>query len=216
RLKKVKPATVNRDLNLISVVINTGRKDWGLPIENPVGMIRRPKNPRGRERRLEPEEEQQLLDALDNDQQPNRSPWVRPLVIFALETGMRRGEIISLKWENVDLRRCVARLEDTKNGESRAVPLSSRARTVLEGLPRSIDGRVFPLTVNALKLVFVRAVRRSKIVDLTFHDLRHEAASRLANLLSAHELAKVMGWRTMQMALRYYHPRAEELARKLG
>jgi integrase len=130
---------------------------------------------------------------------------------------MRRGELLSLTWDNIDFRRRTAYLPETKNGEARTVPLSSRAIAVLTALPRSMDGRVFPITANALKIAFERAVRRAGIEDLHFHDLRHEATSRLAEKLpNVIELAAVTGHKDLRMLKRYYHPRAEDLARKLG
>jgi integrase len=157
------------------------------------------------------------------------NPWVRPILIFALETAMRRGEILGLKWESIDLERRVAYLTMTKNGSSRSVPLSPRAVATLEHLPHAIDGRVFPVTASALKLAFKRGLKRARagyetrtggadprvFVDLRFHDLRHEATSRLADIFEAHELAKITGHKDLKTLLRYYHPRPEELARKL-
>ncbi|MCX7898417.1 MAG: site-specific integrase [Rhodocyclaceae bacterium] len=224
-----KGATVNRELNIVSAVINWARRELMFAIENPVACIRRPAPSKPRERRLEPDEEARLLAALeDHDgaseredgkryRQGTRNPWIKPLVLFALETAMRRGELLSLRWEHVDLRRRTAHLPETKNGEARTVPLSSRAVAVLESLPRSLDGRVFPVTANALKLAWVRATKRAGLEDLHFHDLRHEATSRLAEKLpNVVELSAVTGHKDLRMLKRYYHPRAEDLARKLG
>lgn len=210
----VSGSTVNRELNLISSAINTARREWGVNCENPVALIRRPQNGKARERRLELGEELRLLKELD---ETARNPWIKPLVQVAIETAMRRGEMLSLEWENVDLRKCVAHLPDTKNGEARSIPLSSRAKAVLEALPRSISGKVFPTTEDAIKKAFSRACERAGLEDLRFHDLRHEATSRLAELLpNLIELAAVTGHKDLRMLKRYYHPRAEDLARKLG
>lgn len=224
RLKSVSGSTVNRELNIISSVINYARKDWGVHIENPVALIRRPQNGKARERRLEPGEEERLLAALVPGESTNgrfasgaRNAFIKPLVLFALETAMRRGELLSLRWENIDLKKCVAHLPDTKNGEARNVPLSSRAKTVLEAMPRSIGGNVFPASEDALKKAFARACERAGIENLHFHDLRHEGTSRLAEKLpNVIELAAVTGHKDLRMLKRYYHPRAEDLARKLG
>ncbi len=130
---------------------------------------------------------------------------------------MRRGELLALRWENVDTKKRTAYLPMTKNGDARTVPLSSRAVSVLETLPRSIEGHVFPISENALKLAFVRAVKVAGIKDLHFHDLRHKATSRLAEKLSnVLELSAVTGHKDLRMLKRYYHPRAADLARKLG
>jgi integrase len=130
---------------------------------------------------------------------------------------MRRGELLSLTWDNVDLKKQIAFLPETKNGETRTVPLSSRAVAVLEALPRSIGGKVFPTTPAALKKAFERACAGAGITNLHFHDLRHEATSRMSEKLpNLIELAAVTGHKDLRMLKRYYHPRAEDLARKLG
>lgn len=226
RLKEVSGSTTNRDLNLISHVINVARKEWGIHVENPIAMIRRPPENRARNRRLAFGEEEKLLAELEEstrsergtfEEGGSRNPWMRPLVILALETAMRRGELLSLRWADVFLVDCFVRLHDTKNGESRDVPLSKRAYGILVGLPRHISGRVFPVTADAVKKAFVRAVERAGLVDLHFHDLRHEAISRIAEKLdNVLELAAISGHKTLKMVQRYYHPRAKDLARKLG
>jgi len=124
RLKVVGPATVVRELNTVSHAIDTARREWDLYLpSNPCKLVKRPVPPKGRQRRLAEGEEQRLLDAAD----AGRNSWMRSILIIAVETGMRRGEIVNLTWENVDLDRRVAHLPMTKNGESRNVPLSTRA-----------------------------------------------------------------------------------------
>lgn len=226
RLKKVTGSTVNRDLNLISHVINVARKEWGMHIENPVSMIRRPPENKARKRRLATGEEERLLAELEQTARSERgtfepggthNPWIRPLVILAIETAMRRSELLALRWSDVFLADRYVRLHDTKNGESRDVPLSTRAYGLLNGLPRHISGRVFPTTADAIKKAFTRAVARAGLGDLHFHDLRHEATSRLAEKLdNVLELSACTGHKTLSMLKRYYHPRAKDLARKLG
>ena len=136
----------------------------------------------------------------------SRSLWITPVVVIALETGMRLGEIVSLKWSEVDLVTQVARLTDTKIGTGRDVPLSSRAARTLEALPRSLDGRVFPIGVAAVKSSFHAAAKRAELDDFRFHDLRHSAASYLAmNGASLAEIADVLGHKTLQMVKRYAH-----------
>lgn len=226
RLKQVSGSTTNRDLGLISHVINVARKEWGIHIENPVAMIRRPPESRGRNRRLSESEEQRLLAELQPstrsekgyyDEGGTRNPWIYPLVVLAIETAMRRSEILSLRWDDVFLVDRYVRLNDTKNGDSRDVPLSTRAHDTLKNLPRHISGSVFPTTADAVKKAFVRATERSEITNLHFHDLRHEGTSRLAEKLdNVLELSAVTGHKTLSMLKRYYHPRAKDLARKLG
>jgi len=226
RLLAVSGSTVNRELNLISHVINTARKEWGIHISNPVELIRRPKENRGRERRLSADEEKRLLAELELTCRSEsgaytaggtHNPWIKPIVVFAIETGMRRGEILSLTWDRVDLRKRIARLVDSKNGEGRSVPLTLKATALLAALPRSIDGRVFATTNDAVKLAFVRAVERAKIDDLHFHDLRHEAVSRLFEKgLNVMEVASISGHKTLQMLKRYTHLSSECLLSKIG
>lgn len=226
RLKEVSGSTCNRDLNLISHVINVARREWAIHIENPISMVRRPPENRARSRRLAIGEEERLLAELELTTRSEcgtyeaggtHNPWMRPLVILALETAMRRSELLALKWGDVFLTDHYVRLHDTKNGDSRDVPLSTRARSLLDSLPRHISGRVFPITPDAVKKAFTRAVARAGLDDFHFHDLRHEATSRIADKLdNVLELSAVTGHRSLSMLRRYYHPRAKDLARKLG
>ena len=231
RLRAVAPATVQRELSALGGALTWAIKDRliAMPAGNPVGAIRRPQTGRARDRRLEPGEEQRLLESLEDHagkvqgskregayRVGTRNPWMKPLVQLAIETAMRQGELLALTWDNVDLKARTAHLEDTKNGESRTVPLSSRAVALLDALPRSADGRVFPITAQAVKLAWKRACRRAGIEGLHFHDLRHEATSRLAEKLpNLIELAAVTGHKDLRMLKRYYHPRAADLAKKL-
>jgi integrase len=192
-------------------------KEWGLAIGNPIKSISMPKINNARDRRLELDEEERLLSALSDSGAGVRSnPWMHSLVVVAIETAMRQSEILSLKWEDVDVTTGVAKLSDTKNGSARSVPLSKRARVILEGLPRSITGMVFPTSQSAVKQAFARACERAGIDDLHFHDLRHEGTSKMADKLQLHELMKVTGHKDARMLARYYHPRTEDLAKKLG
>lgn len=167
-----------------------------------------------RNRRLQGDEEQRLLAACRDA----RNPWLSHFVALAIETGMRRGELLGLRWSNVDLERRIAFLPITKNGESRGVPLSTRAVAVHRGLPTSTDGRGFgELTKEALKQSFSRAVRRAGIEGLRVHDLRHEATSRFFEKgLNVMEVASVTGHKTLQMLKRYTHLSATDLAARLG
>ena len=217
RLKVVSAGTVLKDLGLLSAVINTGRTEWGLESvlrANSVSLISKPKAPRPRDRRLEAGELEGLLAA---GASPN--PWFRPVVLFAIETGMIRGEILSLCWENVLLGKRYVHLPDTKNGDSRDVPLSPRALELLGDLPRNVreDQVVFPLHFEALKSSWRRACCRANIMYLRFHDLRHEATSRFFEKgLNVMEVAAITGHKDLRMLQRYTHLRAEDLALKLG
>src|ERR1700693_1837448 len=154
RLKSVAPATVVRELNTVSHAIEIATREWGLWLpRNPVKLVRRPQVPRGRTRRLKAGEEARLLAACDS----GRTPLMKPLIILAIETAMRRGEMLDLQWQHVDLVRCVAHLPLTKNGDSRDIPLSTRAVAVLKELMADKDpdaDRVFPVTGNSIRLAF--------------------------------------------------------------
>ena len=215
RLGVVAPPTVKRDLVILGHLFETARKDWGIPIENPVRMIRVPADARPRDRRLPPGEERRLLVAC----RKSRSTYLEPVVCLALETAMRQGEIVGLRWEAIDLVRRTAHLSDTKTNEPRTIPLSTTAITVLRPFCSGHgQGEVFPgLTSQAIKLAFGRALRRAGIEGLRFHDLRHEATSRLFERgLNLMEVSAITGHKTLSMLKRYTHLRAEDLAKKLG
>lgn len=215
RLKTVSAGTIIRELCILSSIITHARKEWSLPISNPVALVRKPPVPQGRNRLLSAHEEVQLLDELLP--RGRRSPWMAPLVQLALQTAMRRGELLSLRWDNIDLERQIAFLPMTKNGSTRTVPLSSKAVATLKGLPRNDDDRVFQLSEMGMEAAFRKACKRANIHNLHFHDLRHTATSHLAEKLpNVIELASVTGHQTIQMLKRYYHPKAEALAKKLG
>lgn len=214
RLRDVSPATVIRDLAMLSSVINHSRREWGIAISNPVALIRKPASEPGRNRVLEPEEEDRLLEALKPE--GRRSHWVSPIVVLALESAMRRSELLGLRWENIDTARRIALIPITKNGKERRVPLSPRALGTLLSLPRNLDGRVFPVTHMALHAAFRKACVRAGISGLRFHDLRHAATSRLATRLpNVIELMAVTGHSDPRMLARYYHVKPEDLAQKL-
>ena len=143
---------------------------------------------------------------------------MRELIILALETGMRQGELLGLTWPNVDLNRRIATLADTKSGEGRSVPLSRRAVTTLELMPRRLDGAVLSqASASSVSHKFAALCRAAEIEGLRFHDLRHEATSRLFELgLNPMEVAAITGHKTLIMLKRYTHLRAEDLALKLG
>lgn len=216
RLKEVSAGTVIRELAYFSSIINHSRREWGINIDNPISLIRKPSSPQSRTRTLSIDEQERLFNAL-RPRRHDSNPWILFIVEFALETAMRQGEILVLSWIDIDLNRRTAHLETTKNGDKRAVPLSTRAVQILQELPRSTEGRVFPMNKAALAANFSKACKRASIEDLHFHDLRHTAitnmASKFSNIL---ELSAVTGHRQLSMLKRYYHPKAEDLALKLG
>lgn len=240
RLKKVSPATVRLELAVISNLFNVARKEWGIEgLQNPIEGIRLPSVSNARSRVFYSGEETLLMAALDASERDAKGRWgkvcrngyLKPIVLLALETAMRRGELLGMRWEDVRLKDKVVYLPMTKNGRSRSVPLSGKAVEILSGLPRKLYGEVFEgLTSNALKLAYMRAVKRARseylkaggddprmLVDLHFHDLRHIAVTRLAERLpNIVELAAVSGHTDVRMLKHYFHPKAENLALKLG
>lgn len=216
RLKLVSDSTVRKELFMLSKILNFGEIECGisLPRGNPVLKIRKPAESKSRDRRLSAEEWEKLIAEC----KASRNIYLLSSVELAVESGMRQGELLGLQWKNIDLKRSLAFLPQTKNGEARNVPLSPRAMTILGALPRSIGGLVFPLQRMTLYHVFHAAVVRAGINDFTFHDLRHESLSRLAERgdFSVLELASISGHKTLQMLKRYTHLQAEDLAKKLA
>ena len=185
------------------------------------------------------------LDELEMICRHSRSAELPKIVAFAVETAMRRSEITGLLRANVDLKKRTALLPMTKNGSSRGVPLSSRAAAIIENQPKLEDDRVFKSQPDTITKAFLDALGDARnayerglelhlksggltpeqvaeqtardpfLLDLRFHDLRHEATSRLAEIFPLHELTKITGHQDTRMLMRYYHPRAEDLAKKL-
>jgi len=204
-------ATVLRELSHLSHIFTVAAKDWGIPLtSNPVQIIRKPKAGRGRDRRLNSGELALLLDALTDTVE------VKVIVQLAIETGMRRSELLSLLWVNVDMVNRFVVLPDTKNGDSRAVPLSRRALQILEETPRTATGKLFSTRPDSVSQAFHRACIRANLQNLRFHDLRHEATSRLFEKgLNTMEVSSITGHKSLSMLKRYTHLKAADLALKL-
>jgi integrase len=214
RLKTVKPQTVRKDLLCIKRMLDIASKEWGiyLPHGNPIDMITVPPQPkRGRERRLELGELDRLLNAAKE-----YGGEIFAIISFAVETAMRRGEIVQLYWENIDRNKRVVTLHDTKNGESRTVPLSPEALNVLRVIPQNISGKVFSIRADSITTAFDRCCKRTGIDNLRFHDLRHEATSRFFERgFNIMEVSSITGHKDLTMLKRYTHLRAEDIAKKL-
>jgi len=213
RSKKMKPATVVRELGWMQHAIEIACSDWGQRVfeGNPVKQVRRPRINNRRERRLQTGEWQALLDAVNEA----RLPLMKPLLAMALATGMRRGELLSMQWKHVNLERCTVFLPQTKNGRARTVPLSPTAVHVLTPLPRT-DERCIPLSGNSVRLAFDRLRRRAGVIDFTFHDIRHEAVSRLVESgLSLAQVQMISGHRDLRMLMRYTHLQTDDIVAKL-
>lgn len=209
--------TVRHEIALLKRAIDQGVREWGLylPAGNPVSQVRLPPMGKPRDRRLTPVEYERLLKVA----RASRCKILPTAIELAVETAMRREELCSLTWANVDMTRRVARLDVTKNGEPRDVPLSGRCITLLSQLVRPIHGGpVLGRKGAALSQAFRRVAARADLNNLHWHDLRHEATSRLAERLGndVMALAAVTGHKTLQMLKRYTHLRAEDLARRLA
>jgi integrase len=209
-------STVRSELMLLSALYKVARKEWGMDgLRNPISDVAVPNPGRSnaRDRRLVGDEEKRLLDALKAF-----GPYYAPLAELAIESAMRQGELLSLTSPAVDLDKRIARLEDTKNSERRDVPLSTRAVEIIRALPRPIvaGAPLFPLNQDDVIRTFREACTAASIENLKFHDLRHEATSRICKRVSMQEAMKITGHKTPSMLMRYFHPKAEDLARKLA
>jgi hypothetical protein len=178
-----------------------------------VSNVRKPKSPPGRDRRLTPREERLILRYA----YAHPNPDFYSIIVIAIETAMRQGEILGLQWEHVNLKTRIAHLPDTKNGSKRDVPLSIKARDALIRLNPKPQGRVFSYTSNGLKSTWRFMLKKLKIDNLHFHDTRHEAISRLTELgvFDLLEIAAISGHKSLAMLKRYTHLRAQRLVRKL-
>ena len=203
------PSTVLRYLAAISHAYTVAMKEWGWVDSNPVMKVTKPKQPQGRVRFLSDDEREALL----RECKAGNNPDLYPAVVLALSTGARQMEVMSLRWDQVDLNRKVITLYETKNGEIRALPLVHHAFELMKerAKVRRIDTNlVFPGT-NAAKPILLRtpfdkALARAGILNFRWHDLRHSCASYLAmNGASLAEIAEVLGHKTLQMVKRYAH-----------
>lgn len=209
RKAKRTTSTVNRYLAALSRSFNICVKELGWLKENPVLLIKRLKETKARERYLEKEEIDRLLQAC----QESRCQYLYSIVVFALATGARRGEILNLKWADVDFVYGIALFRETKNGEARSVslPLHLRECLKLERTKRIIISPfVFP-SLDGTKPANIEtawdcAIERSNLPKLRFHDLRHTAASYLAmSGASTLEIGAILGHKTLAMVKRYSH-----------
>ncbi len=205
-------STIRNELNVISHLYNFARKEWGMEgLKNPVSDIYVPQPPaEGRDRRLVGDEEKRLLEATAYP--------LREYIILAIETAMRAGELRSLQADRVNLKTCVAHLPETKNSSERDVPLSPRAKQTIKKAPARVDGYVLtPWSASYLSHQFGDLCVSLGIEDLHFHDLRHEATSRLveSGRFSMAECMRITGHKTARLFMRYYHPRAEDLAKRM-
>ena len=221
--KPPSPSTVRKDLCAISSIFRFAADAWELDtLVNPVSKHLRPKPARARQRRISDSELQRLLSHARHYAESDAATVPIEIIIqFALATAMRLGEIGSLEWPMVDLSRSIVILADTKNGDSRAVPLSPKALDILKARSGPDSGSVWGCDAESIRTAWNRVVRRAGIRNLRFHDCRHEAISLLIENsdetgLSLAEVMAIAGHRTMAMVPVYYHALAPRLAAKLA
>ena len=212
RLREVAPASVIREMQLMSGVLNVARKEWGLLSENPLSDVRKPSKPPARDRLPTTAEIERMRHSAGTDLSKATARAFHAF-LFAMETGMRAGEIAGLEWPRVDLPRRVAHLSHTKNGRARDVPLSSEAVRLLEMLPPADP--VFGLSSRQIDVLFRKQRDRAGVVGLTFHDSRHHAAVHLAQKLPVLDLARMLGHTDLRMLMTYYNESAENIAKRL-
>ncbi|HAL22836.1 MAG TPA: site-specific integrase [Stenotrophomonas sp.] len=215
RLTQVSGASVRREMNLLQSVFKSCRKDWGWLDSDPIKDVDRPQAPASRKRRVPQEEIDRLTLALGYDGGAPETAQHRVALcfLFALETAMRAGEILGMKWSDVAAKSVT--LPKTKNGDVRRVPMSARAREIIGLLPQDADS-VFNLDPGTRDTLFRRARDAAQIENLHFHDSRAEAIWRLSKKLDVMELARVIGHRDLKSLLIYYQTDADELADRLG
>jgi integrase len=220
RLEVVSSQTVIHELSLLRAIFRLAAHDWGIPFPLGIPTIRLPKTPRGRTRRLVEGEEEVLLSLCEDD------TVLRDFILLALETAMRRSELINLCWEDIDLNSRILSIHKTKNGIPRQIPLSDKAIKILRCLvddrvtngeqSENSSGPVFNLSATAISHRFARLREKAGIRDLRIHDLRHESISRLFELgLNQMEVAAISGHQTVAMLQRYCHLSIGHLSSKL-
>ena len=202
RAQDVSVATTNRGLALLKSMLNRAI-EWGKIKENPVRKVRLFKENNKRLRFLEAEEMVKLLS--------NCSEHLRPIVVVALNTGMRKGEILGLKWQDMDFQRDVIHLYKTKSGEKREVPLNSTAKSAIMAIPKHADSPYIFCNKDGepygdIKKSFFTATKKSAIINFRFHDLRHTFASHLVmSGVDLNTVRELLGHHSLDMTLRYSH-----------
>ncbi|WP_372802845.1 tyrosine-type recombinase/integrase [Paracoccus seriniphilus] len=212
RLKEVRPGTVLREMQLLSAVLSVAVKEWGLIPRNPMQDVRRPKQPAARDRMVTQDELDRLAVSAGADLTKATARAFHAF-LFAIETGMRAGEILGLTPDAIDMENRVAHLPMTKNGTARNVPLSSEAVRLLEALPDADP--VFGLNARQLDALWRKLRDRAGVENLTFHDSRHVAIVRLSRKLDVLDLARMVGHRNISQLMTYYSESAASIAKRL-
>jgi len=208
RLESVKPATVYQELALLRRMFNVAIREWEWVKDNPVSRLSfSVGNKNARDRWLTLDEEKLLLEKATNPF------WLRSLLMVALHTGMRRGEILELKWQNVDLLIRAVRVVRSKNGEKRTIPMSKTLYALFKRINVvDISGRVFPISGSSARHAFDKVVEKAGLENFRFHDLRHTFATRLVqNGVDLYKVKELLGHKTIIMTMRYAHHYPESL-----
>lgn len=216
--REVGNSSKNKEISLLRAVLETARRSWCWIDKNPLKEIHRLPEPPPRSRRISQIEQSIIVEELGFDWHYPRTKKaiIGACFLFALETAMRRSEILNLDWSQVFLREQYCTLLMTKNGDRRDVPLSSKAIDILQTMIPKRQGIIFNVKATTFDTMFRKAVRDCQIVDLNFHDTRHEACTQLASKLNVLELARMIGHRDPRSLMIYFNPTASELAKKLG
>ncbi|WP_349540413.1 site-specific integrase [Sagittula sp. NFXS13] len=216
RLREVAPGSVKREMNLIGSVLSTAVKEWGLMPSNPMSTVKKPKEPAARNR-LPTDDELSRLRHVAGENLGTLMGRAFHAFLFSGATAMRAGEIVGLTADMVDLVGRVAHLKMTKNGTARDVPLSSEAVALLKALPEVDDGTpIFGLTSRNLDALWRKVRDKAAIEDLTFHDARAWALTKMSRKVDALTLAKISGHRDLKLLLNvYYRESAADIAARL-
>jgi integrase len=206
-------STVNKSITIVNLALNFAERFLGISLnKDPLKFIKRLKESQFVGQVIEPYEEALLLKHAEF----SKLYWLKTAIILGIDCGLRRGEILKLKAEDVNYKNNTAVLKDTKNGETREIGLSSRAIQELKKLPVSIDGKLFPCKRLDTFTFYYNQLKRWSGVNKRFHDTRHTFASRKTTSgWSITEIAAQGGWKQLQVLKRYTHIKAEYLAKKM-
>jgi len=210
RLRLVGPQSVKHELGLLNRILRIAHSEWGYTLPHGIPAVSMPKLPHGRERRLQGDEEAVLLNEL------KQTPIVQNIVCIAIETAMRRSEILNIERDHINAEQRLLIIPVTKTDTPRTIPLSSRALESINRLTNLLAGTHPRFRSDSVTQSFSRACKRAGITNLHFHDLRHEATSRLFEKgLNVMEVALVTGHKSLSMLHRYTHLKPESLVDKL-
>lgn len=211
--------TIRLELQAVSHIFVIARKEWGMEnLTNPVSNIRKPSGSKERDRRLLPGE----YDLIHGSLSRSENPYAAPAFDLAIETSLRQGMLHELCWDWVDFDKRVIHIPQRyrnigNKGVPVAVPLSTKAVSVLRAMPRAISGRILDCSANAIRVLWNRRLKELGIKGLRWHDLRHESASRLFECgLHPMQVASITGHKNLNMLRRYTHLKAEDLVAMLG